>query len=42
MSYLEESKTKFEKLRTQKDVLILSVESSCDETSVSIIIGIPI
>ena len=37
MSYLEQAKTKFEKLRTQKDVLILSVESSCDETSVALV-----
>lgn len=29
MNYTEISKEKFEKLKTQKDVLILSVESSC-------------
>ena len=30
-------KEKFEKLRTKKDVIILSIESSCDETSVAIV-----
>ena len=30
-------KEKFDKLRTKKDVLILSIESSCDETSIAIV-----
>ena len=37
MSYMEEVKAKFEKLRTQKDVLILSIESSCDETAIALV-----
>ncbi len=37
MKYFEEMKQKFEKLRTKKDVLILSVESSCDETAIAIV-----
>lgn len=37
MSYFEAAKEKFEKLRTKKDVLILSVESSCDETSIALV-----
>lgn len=37
MNYSEISKEKFEKLKTQKDVLILSVESSCDETSIALV-----
>ena len=37
MNYTEISKEKFEKLKTQKDVLILSVESSCDETSIALV-----
>ena len=31
------SKEKFEELKTKKDVIILGVESSCDETSISIV-----
>lgn len=30
-------KEKFDKLRTKKDVLILSIESSCDETSIAVV-----
>ena len=30
-------KDKFEKLRTKKDIIILSIESSCDETSVAVV-----
>ena len=30
-------KEKFEKIQAQKDVLVLSVESSCDETAVAIV-----
>ena len=37
MSYIERAKVKYEKLKTQKDVLILSVESSCDETSIALV-----
>ncbi len=37
MSYLEESKIKYENLRTKKDVVILSIESSCDETAIAIV-----
>ena len=37
MGYFEEATEKFEKLKTQKDVLILSIESSCDETSVALV-----
>jgi len=36
-NYEEIAKEKFEKLKTKKDVIILGVESSCDETSVSIV-----
>lgn len=37
MTYFERVKEKFDKLRTKKDVLILSIESSCDETAVAIV-----
>ena len=37
MAYLEEAKIKFERLKGKKDVLILSVESSCDETSIALV-----
>lgn len=37
MGYLEEATEKFERLKTQKDVLILSVESSCDETAIALV-----
>ena len=37
MNYLERMKEKFEKLRTKKNVLILSIESSCDETSIAVV-----
>ncbi len=37
MRYEDLAKEKFEKLRTKKDVLILSVESSCDETSIALV-----
>ncbi len=36
-TYLQLAKEKFEKLKTKKDVIILSVESSCDETSVAVV-----
>ena len=37
MKYIERMKEKFDALRKKKDVLILSIESSCDETSVAIV-----
>ena len=37
MNYLERMKEKFEKLRTKKNVFILSIESSCDETSIAVV-----
>ena len=37
MNYLEIAREKFEKLKTKKDVLILSIESSCDETSIALV-----
>ena len=35
--YMENAEKAFEKLRTKKDVTILAVESSCDETAVSVV-----
>lgn len=35
--YFEIAKEKFEKLKEKKDVIVLGVESSCDETSVAIV-----
>lgn len=37
MNYEETIKEKLEKLKDKKDILVLSVESSCDETSVAIV-----
>ncbi len=37
MGYIETAKEKFELLRAKKDVLILSIESSCDETSIAVV-----
>lgn len=37
MNYYERMKEKFSLLRTKKDVLILSIESSCDETSIALV-----
>ena len=37
MNYEQRMKDKFKALRDKKDVLILSIESSCDETSVAIV-----
>ena len=37
MNYSEIVKEKFKKLKTQKDVIILSIESSCDETSIAVV-----
>lgn len=37
MSYFERMKKKYDELKGKKDVLILSIESSCDETSVAVV-----
>ena len=37
MNYLEISKQKFQDLKHKSEVLILSVESSCDETSIAVV-----
>ena len=37
MNYQEIAKDKFEKLKHKEDVLILSVESSCDETAIAVV-----
>ncbi len=37
MNYLEIAKEKYENLKTKKDVLILAIESSCDETSIALV-----
>ncbi len=37
MSYTELAKQKFEELRNKDNVLILSVESSCDETAIALV-----
>ncbi len=37
MSYFDIIKEKFEKLKDKEDLLILSIESSCDETSIAIV-----
>lgn len=37
MTYFEEIKTKIPELKTKKDILVLGIESSCDETSVAIV-----
>lgn len=37
MKYFERMKEKFEKLQNKKDVIILSIESSCDETSIAVV-----
>ena len=37
MSYQQIAKEKFEDLKHKKDVLILSVESSCDETAIAVV-----
>lgn len=37
MNYFDRMKIKYKMLKDKKDVLILSVESSCDETSVAIV-----
>lgn len=35
--YLEKSKEKFEALRNKENVVVLAIESSCDETSVAVV-----
>ena len=37
MGYVEIAKEKFKKLQSKKEVLILSIESSCDETSIALV-----
>jgi len=37
MSYIDLAKEKFNKLKRQKDITILSIESSCDETAIAIV-----
>lgn len=37
MKYYDRMKIKYEELRDKKDVLILSIESSCDETSIAVV-----
>lgn len=37
MKYFERMKEKFKKLKDKKDVIVLSIESSCDETSVAVV-----
>ena len=37
MNYYEKMKEEYERLRMKKDVIILSIESSCDETSVAVV-----
>ena len=37
MNYFQRMEQKFKALQEQKDVIILSVESSCDETSVAVV-----
>ncbi len=37
MSYFENAKKNYEKLKEKKDIYVLGIESSCDETGVSIV-----
>lgn len=37
MSYFENAKAKLEKIKDKKEVLVLGIESSCDETSISVV-----
>jgi len=37
MSYFEKAKENLEKLKNKKNILVLGIESSCDETSISIV-----
>ena len=37
MNYQEKIQKKFEELKSKKDVIILSIESSCDETSIAVV-----
>ena len=35
--YIDIAKAKFKELKNKKDVLVLGIESSCDETSISVV-----
>lgn len=37
MSYLKDAKEKFDSLKHKKDVVVLAIESSCDETAIAIV-----
>ncbi len=37
MDYIEEMKQKVRKLKDKKDILILAIESSCDETAIAVV-----
>ena len=37
MSYIDDAKRKFDALKDKKDVIILSIESSCDETACAVV-----
>lgn len=37
MNYLQEVEDKYKKLQSKEDVVVLSVESSCDETSIAVV-----
>ena len=37
MSYIKDAKAKFDALKNKRDVVILSIESSCDETAVAVV-----
>lgn len=37
MSYIDNAREKLEQLKKKKDILVLGIESSCDETSISIV-----
>ena len=37
ISYFENAKQKFEQLKQKKDIIVLGVETSCDETSVAVV-----
>lgn len=39
MTYFDEANEKFEILKTKEEVIILSVESSCDETSIAVVVN---
>ena len=37
MAYFDKIKEKFEKLKQKQDIIVLSIESSCDETSIAVV-----